>query len=382
MIFEDDGSDPESAGFPSTAEVEQLHSSLTTEERDELLQCLLIAAPRGGEAMIRVLENVLLCHATEELIMERKTHPHAPANGRLFDAYLMVDWSASSVPKKGKDSIWYCLIRDGMVAALANPSTRSRAVAEIETILLQLVKERCSVLVGFDFPYSYPAGLSASLGLGSGTPPWRAIWQQWSRLVEDEDTNHNERFVMAAELNRRLSHDGRLGPFWGCPRSLAAASGLSTTRPRTMRFRERRLTEERVRRTQPAWKLCYPGSVGSQALLGIPRLEYLRTHPQLAPVSRVWPFEWDESVEQALREHRLLVLHAEVYPSLIKVEPGPGEVKDEVQVRELARFFAEKDSAGQLCDLLREPWRLAGKERQAVLEEEGWILGVAADEKG
>ena len=38
------------------------------EERDELLQCLLIAAPRGGEAMMKVLVDLLLCGATEELL--------------------------------------------------------------------------------------------------------------------------------------------------------------------------------------------------------------------------------------------------------------------------------------------------------------------------
>ena len=27
-----------------------------------------------------------------------------------FDAYLMVDWSASSRPVTGKDSVWYCLV--------------------------------------------------------------------------------------------------------------------------------------------------------------------------------------------------------------------------------------------------------------------------------
>ena len=45
-----------------------LYEKLSTEERNELLQCLLIAAPRGGEAMIKVLEGLLLCHATEELL--------------------------------------------------------------------------------------------------------------------------------------------------------------------------------------------------------------------------------------------------------------------------------------------------------------------------
>jgi hypothetical protein len=40
------------------AELEALCFSLSPEERDELLQCLLVAAPRGGEAMIQVLEQL------------------------------------------------------------------------------------------------------------------------------------------------------------------------------------------------------------------------------------------------------------------------------------------------------------------------------------
>jgi hypothetical protein len=50
------------------------YEKLSPEERDELLQCLLIAAPRGGEAMIKMLEDFLLCHATGELLEE---HGHA-----------------------------------------------------------------------------------------------------------------------------------------------------------------------------------------------------------------------------------------------------------------------------------------------------------------
>ncbi len=56
---------------PTTKELETLHSVLSPEERDELLQCLLVAAPRGGEAMLEVLEQTLLCHATEELLSEQ-----------------------------------------------------------------------------------------------------------------------------------------------------------------------------------------------------------------------------------------------------------------------------------------------------------------------
>lgn len=49
-------------------ELEALHSQLTQEERDELLQGLLTAAPRGGEAMTRILEMWLLDAAARELI--------------------------------------------------------------------------------------------------------------------------------------------------------------------------------------------------------------------------------------------------------------------------------------------------------------------------
>jgi hypothetical protein len=54
----------------SLRELNHLHERLSPDQRDELLQCLLIAAPRGGEAMIKVLEDTMLCHATEELLAE------------------------------------------------------------------------------------------------------------------------------------------------------------------------------------------------------------------------------------------------------------------------------------------------------------------------
>ena len=78
-----------------------------------------------------------------------------------FDAYLMVDWSASSRPVTGKDSVWYCLvIRNGdnvSVAAHENPPTRRQAVTEINDVLRGLARREQMVLVGFDFPYGYPA---------------------------------------------------------------------------------------------------------------------------------------------------------------------------------------------------------------------------------
>ena len=56
---------------PHLEKLIDLCEKLSLEERDELLQCLLIAVSRGGEAMIKVLEDLLLCHATEELLEDR-----------------------------------------------------------------------------------------------------------------------------------------------------------------------------------------------------------------------------------------------------------------------------------------------------------------------
>lgn len=106
-----------------------------------------------------------------------------PANARTptFDAYLMVDWSGSSTPKSGADSIWYSLLARGnggdlRLAALENPRTRDQATMEVRCILAEFVSRERRVLVGFDFPYGYPAGLALRLGL-DGERPWRAVWE-------------------------------------------------------------------------------------------------------------------------------------------------------------------------------------------------------------
>ena len=67
---QDEGAPTEYCGM-TLEELNHLHERLSPEQRDDLLQCLLIAAPRGGEAMIKVLEDELLCHATEELLAEQ-----------------------------------------------------------------------------------------------------------------------------------------------------------------------------------------------------------------------------------------------------------------------------------------------------------------------
>ena len=47
-----------------------LYEKLSPEDREGRLECLLIAAPLGGGAMLKVLEQLMLCHSVEELLEE------------------------------------------------------------------------------------------------------------------------------------------------------------------------------------------------------------------------------------------------------------------------------------------------------------------------
>jgi precorrin-8X/cobalt-precorrin-8 methylmutase len=267
----------------------------------------------------------------------------------LFDAYIAVDWSASSKPKRGIDSVWLC--KHG--SPPENPSTRHDATERVRELLQELVAAGKWVLVGFDFPYGYPRGFADLIAPGDG-PPWRRTWNALARRVRDEAWNANNRFEVAAHLNV----DG--GPFWACPagharEALTVKRGISFPHKGLQEFRA---TERAVRGVQPAWKLSGAGSVGSQALLGIPRVASLRDDPALAPVSAVWPFEPTSEAQ---------VVHVEIWPGL--VEPTEHPVRDAGQVEALAAHWARLDAAGRLAPLFQAPPSAA---------EEGWILGVEA----
>ena len=122
----------------------------------------------------------------------------------LFDSYVMVDWSAESRPKRGKDSIWLAALRRiggrWEAAAPVNPPTRAEAAAAIEALLDAERAAGRRVLIGFDFPLGYPQGFAARLGLAGA--PWRAVWQEYARLLADDAANGNNRFAVAEALNQ------------------------------------------------------------------------------------------------------------------------------------------------------------------------------------
>lgn len=291
----------------------------------------------------------------------------------LFDSYLIVDWSGAGSPRTGADSIWIHLLgrRGGKLERLAldNPATRHSATALLRSWLQQLVGERRRVLVGFDFPLGYPRGLAERLDLAGA--PWRAMWDHLGLQLRDERDNANNRFAVAAEMNRRLS--GAPFPFWGCPPQ-AAGDYLAPKRHRrhgAADLKERRAVERIATSAQTCWKLYTTGSVGSQALTGIPRVRMLRDDSDLAPVTKVWPFE----TGLAVPDRSVMVTLAEVYPSLVPPAVMPGYPKDARQVVALARYFAELDALDDLHRFFTAGPEIQA-ERAAVEREEGWILGV------
>jgi len=286
----------------------------------------------------------------------------------LFDTYVIVDWSAASTPKIGRDSIWICR-RDRAGETVANPATRAAARDSLAEMLAAAMARDQRVVLGFDFPFGYPQGFAAALGLRG--VPWRAVWDELARLIEDGPANRTNRFAVGAELNRRIS-GGRF-PFWGCPvrfdhdclgprhHNGHTAGGIA----------EKRLIDTWMVGAQPCWKLAYTGSVGSQALTGIPVVRALRDDPRWAERARIWPFETGLGLPDDTR-----IVFAEVWPSWWPVRPELGPPKDQAQVRTVADLFAEADQAGELAGWFAPP--VAEPDRERVAAEEAWTLGVTA----
>ena len=136
---------------------------------------------------------------------------------------------------------------------------------------------------------------------------------------------------------------------------------------------ERRLVDLHIPSAQPCWKLLGAGSVGGQALTGIPVARALRDDPRWRDRTQVWPFETGLHPPAQAQ-----LVMAEVYPSLWAVKPAPDETKDAAQVRTVAGYLAARDQAGELAPLFFGDPRLTPEQREQVEREEAWTLGVTA----
>ncbi len=308
-----------------------------------------------------------------------------------------MDWSASSTPtrlKPKKDAIWLGELVRGSTPVERYHRTRTACVNDLLARLRVLTARGLRVLVGFDFPYGYPRGLATALGLIADAAPWAATWSLLASKLTDGADNENNRWRVAAELNEMLMPAAApVGPFWGCPAGAATATLKSSKEAGRLSFPFRsrsgqnllewRHAEKRARGTvQSAWKLFTSGSVGSQALVGIPRVAKLRYEATLAPFSKVWPFETG-FVSAPSPATGPFVLHAEIWPVLFdgevrtqRVSDPRLEILDQAQVRALCTWAERTDAAGELGAFFDRPKGMDDPVVKDCVEEEGWILGL------
>ena len=298
---------------------------------------------------------------------------------RLFSAYVIVDWSAAAKPSTGPDSVWIGVAKRDLRFRLTfesyNPPTRAEAEKKLADILDDFKKRGERALVGFDFPLGFPRGFSKALNL-TGEHPWRAVWDQLDKMVKDKADNTNNRFGVGSQINRRMT--GGPFPFWGCP----PKDALTTLQPKRTRAHgpddlpEFRHADLAAKGAASIWKLYYNGSVGGQAILGIPAARRLKL--ARGEAVKIWPFETGFKTLTEADLAGVEVVVAEVYPSLYKAQPQPGEVKDQAQVRVTAEHFARLDETGKLGAAFTIGKTAAADVILDAETEEGWILGIEA----
>jgi hypothetical protein len=266
----------------------------------------------------------------------------------LFDRVIVVDWSGRASPSSrlpSKDAIWI-----GACDAEGERQTYHRSRADALAFLSRDLAQGGRQLIGFDFPMGYPAGFARRL---VGQDDARKLHRWLSDRIIDGPDNANNRFDVAEAINLQL---GRRGPFWGCPkgRPRVHLSPLKTVDYAALGLREKRRVEIENPPAKSVWQLMGAGSVGSQALLGIPAVHRLAK----ATGAAIWPFEPVGALTLA-----------EVYPSLLAgaVAEAGDPIPDRAQVRLLARALFKLAAAGSLAALFDAP---------AEAAEEGWILGA------
>ncbi len=300
---------------------------------------------------------------------------------RLFDAYVIADWTAAEGKKLGDNSVWIGVakrdVRFRLYTETHNVATRAEGEALLKSILVDHRKRGDRVLVGVDFSLGYPVGTAARLGL-KDTPAWTAMWKFIASNIVDKADNTNNRYQIAAKINRLMTDAA--WPMWGAP-AKQAQRWLTTTKPPAgsgADIPEYRATENAVRKgkLQPKsnWQMHGAGAVGGQTLVGIPMVR--RLLESLGPAGAVWPLGTGWRALDTADVEPLSVLVAEVWPSMWPTTAAPGEFKDQAQVRTTAEQFALMDERGELSAAFGPKKGTDEGLAAQVQDEEGWILGV------
>ena len=298
---------------------------------------------------------------------------------RLFDAYVIADWTAAEGKKTGEQSLWIGVVKRDVRFRLAyeayNPATRAEGEKLLKTILADLRKQGQRVLLGFDFALGLPEGVAKKLGLEG--EPWAAVWKFMASNVVDKADNTNNRFAVAAKINRLMTDEAR--PFWGAParytqRWLASTKPAAPSRDIPEFRRTEKAANKKKAALKPIWQMHGAGVTGGQALLGMAVAR--RLADELGPSLAVWPFGTGWRALDRADVEPLDVLVVEVLPALFPTKPEPGETKSAAGVRGAAETIARLDDKGELAALFAPPKGTSEADVAAVQREEGWMLGA------
>jgi len=302
----------------------------------------------------------------------------------IFDAYVFIDWSASNSRNTGTDSIWISearwnnkdLVWMSKDNGAYNAPTREDATTFLFSVLESHRKENLRTLICFDFPYGYP-DCEESRTIGKDQD---AIARRLSAMLKDDEKNRSNRFEVANELNQAINQVSEEGPFWGRPPAEWSKNlkRLQPTKPRDWSSRstlkEYRVVESRLKRNGmrafSVWQLFGNGSVGSQVLVGLPRVLELRLAQEFRECSVIWPFEtgWTTGFEDKIK-----IVHAEFWPGAIPFDASLHSVRDAAQVKSSVIWAAREDASGSLGSYF-DPLSESDPDRDIAIQE-GWILG-------
>ncbi|EGF90214.1 cobalamin vitamin B12 biosynthesis CbiG protein [Asticcacaulis biprosthecium C19] len=295
---------------------------------------------------------------------------------RLFGAYVIIDYSAAEGKKTGESSVWIGVMKRDVRFRLSyethNPATRAEAQVLLRSILADLHKRGDRIFLGLGFPLGLVRGTAARLQLNG----WKGMWDFLAKNIVDKADNTNNRFQVAAKINRLITDEA--WPFWGAPKN-ASQKWLSTLKPDSFGdFPEFRLTEDalsgKIKKTalpKSLWQMHGAGVAGGVAMLGIVAVRSLLEH--LGDKARLWPLQTGFGTPELDGVNTVV---AEVYPPMFEGESTTGEVKDAAAVRITAAALAELDDKGQLDALFGAPKGLSETDAAAAAAEEGWILGA------
>jgi hypothetical protein len=318
----------------------------------------------------------------------------------LFAYYIMVDWSGGNSRSSNRPNcIW---IAHGSAneqePATESPRSRTEAIERVEQLVRQFYEENQNgrALACFDFGFAFPRGLASHLPIPwPGCQLWHRVWNYLETNIEDDigtrvgrrPSNRSNRFDVADHLNLLIQQDIP-GPFWCVDpnwRNHRVAAGLQVSIPQNqpqgfvsnagVQIPVYRIVDEVIQSDFP-FRLFGTGSVGSQMLTGIPRLQRIRQSQVLARFGKikVWPFEtgWATPVVNAWLEHDVRLLLAEIYPSVRPALDDP--IVDRGQVRAMWHWARDLDNENELRARFERPNELTDGQDVIVRGEEGWVL--------